>query len=144
MTLAATGPRCCTRQHRNSYPYSTGPTAGRCSRVTGSEATRLLEKVCGIDWSDHMTPDGAVLSASVALVTCDIARNDVSEDDTSSRPSYLIFCDRSFGQYLFDALIERRKRVRPSGGGGGRKSRRLTEVETSPGCTSFERDIGMG
>ena len=75
-------------------------------RVTGSEATRLLEKVCGIDWSDHMTPDGAVLSASVALVTCDIARNDVSEDDTSSRPSYLIFCDRSFGQYLFDALID--------------------------------------
>ncbi len=75
-------------------------------RVTGSEATRMLEKVCGIDWCDHMTPDGAVLSASVALVTCDLARNDVSQDGTSSRPSYLIFCDRSFGQYLFDALID--------------------------------------
>ncbi|WP_419944614.1 hypothetical protein [Candidatus Poriferisodalis sp.] len=70
-------------------------------RVTGVDATRMLEKVCGIDWGDHMTPDGAVLSASVALTTCDLARNDVN-----GTPSYLIFCDRSFGQYLFDALID--------------------------------------
>lgn len=70
-------------------------------RVTGADATRMLEKVCGIDWGDHMTPDGAVLSASVALTTCDLARNDL--DGT---PSYLVFCDRSFGQYLFDALID--------------------------------------
>ncbi|WP_419911721.1 hypothetical protein [Candidatus Poriferisodalis sp.] len=70
-------------------------------RVAGAEATRMLEKVCGIDWSDHMTPDGAVLSASVALATCDLARNDRGEVR-----SYLIFCDRSFGQYLFDALID--------------------------------------
>ena len=70
-------------------------------RVTGSDAARLLEKVCGLDWSDHMTPDGAVVSASVALTTCDLARNDVD-----GVPSYLIFCDRSFGQYLFDALVD--------------------------------------
>ena len=36
-------------------------------------------------------------------MTCDVARNDVDGDDA---PSYLIFCDRSFGQYLFDALID--------------------------------------
>ena len=70
-------------------------------RLTGNDAPRMLEKVCGIDWGDHMTPDGAVVSASVALTTCDLACNDV--DDTRS---YLIFCDRSFGQYLFDALID--------------------------------------
>ena len=70
-------------------------------RVTGPDAPRMLEKVCSLDWSDAMTPDGAVASASVAKVTCDLARNDV--DGT---PSYLIFCDRSFGQYLFDALID--------------------------------------
>ena len=70
-------------------------------RVTGHAASRMLEKVCSLDWSDPMTPDGAVASASVAKVTCDIARNDV--DGT---PSYLVFCDRSFGQYLFDALID--------------------------------------
>ncbi len=77
-------------------------THGRAMfRVTGTSAPRMLEKVCGLDWSDHMTPDGAVVSASVALVTCDIARN-----DRDGVRSYLIFCDRSFGQYLFDALID--------------------------------------
>ena len=70
-------------------------------RVTGNDATRMLEKVCSLDWSDPMTPDGAVASASVAKVTCDIARNDI--DGT---PSYLVFCDRSVGQYLFDALLD--------------------------------------
>ena len=70
-------------------------------RVTGSDATRILEKVCSLDWSDPMTPDGAVAPASVAKVTGDIARNDVA-----GTPSYLIFCDRSLGQYLFDVLID--------------------------------------
>lgn len=70
-------------------------------RVTGHPASSMLEKVCGIDWSDNMTPDGAVVSASVALTSCDIIRNDA--DHT---PSYLLQCDRSFGQYLFDALVD--------------------------------------
>ena len=70
-------------------------------RVTGDAVPRMLEKVCSLDWSDSMSPDGAVASASVAKVTCDIARNDVD-----GMPSYLVFCDRSFGQYLFDALID--------------------------------------
>ena len=77
-----------------------GFTHGRSLfRITG-EASSLLEKVCGIDWLDSMTPDGAVVSASVALVTCDIIRNDGDES------SYLLMCDRSFGQYLFDALVD--------------------------------------
>ena len=77
-------------------------THGRAMfRVTGRESARMLEKVCSLDWADPMMPDGAVASASVAKVTCDIARN-----DAYAAPSYLIFCDRSFGQYLFDALID--------------------------------------
>ncbi len=70
-------------------------------RLTGQTAVSVLEKVCNLDWSEPMTPNGAVVSASVANVTCDIARHDI--DDT---PSYLIFCDRSFGQYLFDAVLD--------------------------------------
>lgn len=70
-------------------------------RLTGDVAASALEKVCGLDWSDDMTPDGSVVSASVAVVSCDLVRNDV--DGT---PSYLVLCDRSFGQYLFDALID--------------------------------------
>ena len=70
-------------------------------RLTGATATSVLEKVCSLDWSEAITPDGAVVSGSVAKVTCDIARDDVDQG-----PSYLIACDRSFGQYLFDALLD--------------------------------------
>ncbi len=73
-------------------------------RLTGADATSVLEKLCSIDWNDHMTPDGAAVSASVARVTCDIVRNDLE----GSR-SYLISCDRSYGQYLFDAILDARQ-----------------------------------
>ena len=70
-------------------------------RLAGADAALVLEKLCSLDWADHMTPDGAAVSASVAKVTCDIVRNDL--EDT---PSYLISCDRSYGQYLFDVFLD--------------------------------------
>ncbi len=144
-------------------------------RLAGPAASSALEKVCSIDWSDAMMPNGAVVSASVAKVSCDIIRNDTTPDGAvpdadaavpdgeaangavadggatdvadvdggaadvadpdseaadggatdiadvdgeavdvadpdseAARPerSYLIACDRSFGQYLFDALLD--------------------------------------
>lgn len=77
-------------------------THGRAAiRLTGAVATAALEKVCSLDWSDAMTPDGAATSASVAKVTCDVVRNDIA-----GVPSYLVLCDRSLGQYLYDALAD--------------------------------------
>jgi len=70
-------------------------------RLTGEAAASALEKLCSLDWSDHMTPDGAAVSASVARVTCDIVRNDLE-----GAPSYLISCDRSYGQYLFEVILD--------------------------------------
>jgi len=70
-------------------------------RVSGPEATGLLEKVCSLDWTDAMMPHGACASASVGKVSCDVVR-----DDESGAPSYLIACDRSFGQYLFEVLLD--------------------------------------
>jgi len=70
-------------------------------RITGTLATKALEKVCSIDFSDSMTPNGACVGATVAKVGCDIIR-----DDIDATPSYRILCDRSFGQYLFDVLID--------------------------------------
>jgi len=55
-----------------------------------------------LDWDDAITPDGAVVSASVAKAGCDIVRFDGDSD----HPSYLLACDRSFGQYLFDAILD--------------------------------------
>jgi sarcosine oxidase gamma subunit len=55
--------------------------------------------VCGIDFADDVTPDGAALRTSVAKLVTDIVRHDVD-----GAPSYLLHCERSSGQYLFDAL----------------------------------------
>jgi heterotetrameric sarcosine oxidase gamma subunit len=70
-------------------------------RLSGSDAHRVLEKVCAIDFSDAVTPDGAVFRSSVARVTTDVVR-----DDLAGVRSYLLHSDRSSGQYLFDALLD--------------------------------------
>lgn len=76
-------------------------THGRARfRLSGTDAAAALAKVCSVDLADDMTPDGAVVSGSVAEVVCDIVRDDVDG------PSYLLLCDRSYGAYLFDALVD--------------------------------------
>lgn len=70
-------------------------------RVTGADAAKMMEKVCNLDFSDPMTPNGACAGASVAKVGCDVIR-----DDVERVRSYRILCDRSFGQYLYDALVD--------------------------------------
>ena len=69
-------------------------------RLHGSPAARVLAKVCGIDWSDGITADGAAFRASVAALATDVIR-----DDVGGAPSYLLHCERSSGRYLFDALL---------------------------------------
>jgi heterotetrameric sarcosine oxidase gamma subunit len=77
-------------------------THGRAlMRLNGSRAVAVLAKLCGIDLSDDMTPDGAALRSSVAAVATDIIR-----DDQDGLRSYLMHCERSSGQYLFEILLE--------------------------------------
>ena len=70
-----------------------------CLRLTGERSASALEKVCSLDFDDMMFPDGATGSASVAKVSSDLIRDDINDG-----PSYLILADRSFGQYLYDAI----------------------------------------
>lgn len=70
-------------------------------RLTGDAAARVLEKVCSLDLADHMTPDGACAGASVAKVTCDLIR-----DDVSGVRSYLLLADSSYRSYLHDAIAD--------------------------------------
>jgi sarcosine oxidase, subunit alpha len=70
-------------------------------RITGARAADLLAKVCGVDLSDEVTPDGAAFRSSVAKLVTDVVR-----DDQDGVRSYLLHCERSSGQYLFDALID--------------------------------------
>ena len=70
-------------------------------RLTGADAVRLLSKLCAIDLSDAVTPNGAAFRSSVAKVATDVIRDDVGDER-----SYLLHCERSSGQYLFEALLD--------------------------------------
>jgi heterotetrameric sarcosine oxidase gamma subunit len=81
---------------------ATDVTHGRALvRLTGPDAAGVLAKVCGIDTSDGITPDGAAFRTAVAAVATDVIR-----DDTGGVPSYLLHCERSSGAYLFGELLE--------------------------------------
>jgi heterotetrameric sarcosine oxidase gamma subunit len=70
-------------------------------RLTGNKAPEVLCKLCGIDLSDTVTPSGAALRTSVAKLTVELVR-----DDRDGVCSYLMSCDRSYGGYFFDALLD--------------------------------------
>jgi len=70
-------------------------------RLTGAAAPDLLAKVCAIDLADHRTPNGTALRTSVARLITDLVR-----DDQEAAASYLLHCERSYGQYLFEALLD--------------------------------------
>ena len=79
----------------------TNLTHGRAlMSVEGDLARSLLEKICNIDFSDAMVPDGASFSASVGAVSCDLIRAD------SDQLLFLLSCERSFGLYLFKVLAD--------------------------------------
>jgi heterotetrameric sarcosine oxidase gamma subunit len=70
-------------------------------RITGARTPDLLAKVCGIDLSEEVTPDGAAFRSSVAKLVTDVVRDDLGDER-----SYLLHCEWSSGQYLFDALLD--------------------------------------
>ena len=69
-------------------------------RLTGTAAPAVLALVCGVNLADDVTPDGSALRTAVAGVATDIIR-----DDRDGACSYLLHCERSAGQYLFDCLL---------------------------------------
>ena len=70
-------------------------------RLTGDDASRVLSKLCGIDLADEVTPNLRAFRSSVAKVVTDVVR-----DDFDGTRSYLLHCERSSGQYLFDVLVD--------------------------------------
>lgn len=70
-------------------------------QLTGAAAADALSKLCAVDLGDRATPDGTAFRSAVARVVTDVVREDV--DGTRS---YLLHCERSVGQYLFDVLLD--------------------------------------
>lgn len=76
-------------------------THGRAMlRLTGPDAADVLARVCAVDLSDRITPDGAAFRTSVARVATDVIRDDLG----GAGPSYLLHVERSSGTYLWDEL----------------------------------------
>jgi heterotetrameric sarcosine oxidase gamma subunit len=69
-------------------------------RLAGQQAPDLLARLCPADLHDDMAPDGTAFRTSVAGLATDLIR-----DDRDGTVSYLLHCERSSGQYLFDALL---------------------------------------
>jgi heterotetrameric sarcosine oxidase gamma subunit len=81
-------------------------THGRAlMRLTGPRAADVLSAVCGIDLSEPFTPDGSAFRSSVAALATDVIRDDVAGTSRPGVRSYLLHCERSSGQFLFDALL---------------------------------------
>jgi heterotetrameric sarcosine oxidase gamma subunit len=73
-------------------------TSGRTLlRLTGESGPALLAKICALDLDS--APDGSALRSSVAKVNAEIVR-----DDAGGRRSYLLGCERSYGQFLTEAI----------------------------------------
>jgi heterotetrameric sarcosine oxidase gamma subunit len=70
-------------------------------RLTGATSDRTLSKLCSIDLAERTTPNGSAFRSSVGEVVSDVIR-----DDVGGRRSYLLHCERSSGQYLFDVLLD--------------------------------------
>ncbi|MGH3756821.1 2Fe-2S iron-sulfur cluster-binding protein [Actinophytocola sp.] len=70
-------------------------------RLTGERAADVLATVCAIDLAVDVTPNGAALRTHVAGLVTDLVR-----DDREGAPSYLLHCERSSGQSLWDALLD--------------------------------------
>jgi heterotetrameric sarcosine oxidase gamma subunit len=70
-------------------------------RLTGIRGRDVLAKECAADLGDEGCPNGAALRGSVGGLITDLVR-----DDTAGRASYLLHCERSSGQYLFDTLLD--------------------------------------
>ncbi len=71
-------------------------------RLSGNDSPRVLEKLCAIDLDDHITPDLTAFRSTVANLVTDVIRDDLGDGTRS----YLLHCDRSSGQYLFDSLLD--------------------------------------
>ena len=78
-------------------------THGRAlMRLTGAHSIGLLYKICAIDLGDAVTPNLSAFRSSVAKLVTDVVRDDLADGTRS----YLLHCERSSGQHLFDCILD--------------------------------------
>jgi heterotetrameric sarcosine oxidase gamma subunit len=113
-TAAAIAARIAPSQDRELVTVIDATHGRALIRVTGADSAKMLSKLCAVDLSDEVTPDGAAFRSSVAALVTDVIRDDIRPDEGSADGptadikvrSYLLHCERSSGQYLFDSLLD--------------------------------------
>ncbi len=70
-------------------------------RLTGADAVALINRVCALDLSDGMFPNGAAARTLFAGVATEMVR-----DDEDGIPSYLLLPSRSFSTYVLDVILD--------------------------------------
>lgn len=71
-------------------------------RLTGADSFGLLSKLCAIDLRDAITPNRSAFRSSVAKLVTDVIREDLADGTLS----YLLHCERSSGQHLFNCVLD--------------------------------------
>lgn len=72
-----------------------------CFQITGHAARSVLAKLCAIDLTDRAMPDGTAFRSLLAGITATVVR-----EDKDGELSYLVLCERSYGQYIADVLVD--------------------------------------
>lgn len=81
-------------------------------RIYGEKSSGVISKLCAVDLAETKLPNGFGLRTSVAGLVCELIRDDypagLASDKTVAAKvrSYIVLCDRSAGQYLFDSMLD--------------------------------------
>jgi heterotetrameric sarcosine oxidase gamma subunit len=71
-------------------------------RLSGEVSVGVLAKICAVDLADTVTPNLSTFRSSVAKLVTDVVRDDLVDGTRS----YLLHCERSSGQHLFNCLVD--------------------------------------
>ena len=71
-------------------------------RLSGENSDAVLAKICAIDLADMVTPNLSAFRSSVAKLVTDVVRDDLVDGTRS----YLLHCERSSGQHLFNCVVD--------------------------------------
>lgn len=70
-------------------------------RLTGTDGSRLLAKICALDLDNDKFTNGSAARTLVAGVATELVR-----DDQDGVTSYLILPSRSFGRYMRETILD--------------------------------------
>ena len=71
-------------------------------RLSGEDSVGVLAKICAIDLADTVTPNLSAFRSSVATLVTAVVRDDLVDGTRS----YLLHCERSSGQHLFNCVVD--------------------------------------